>query len=53
MAEGGFDGRHVWIGHVDPVGQGAQDVLRLLQGGQRAGAEAFVARLELLQDIES
>ena len=52
MTKRGFDGRHIRIGDVDFVGQGAQDVLRLLQGGQRAGAEAFVARLELLQNVE-
>lgn len=52
-AEGGFDGEDVLVGDADAVGERTEDGLRLLEGGERAGAEAFVAGDELFEDAEA
>ncbi len=53
MAQGGFDGDDVLIGHADLVRQRAEHGLGLLERGERAGAEAFVRFLKLLQHVEA
>ena len=52
MAQGSFDGHDILIGHADLIRQRAEHVLGLLEGGERAGAEAFVAGLQLFEDVE-
>ena len=52
MAQGGLDGRDVLVGHANLVGQRAQHMLRLLERGERARAEAFMVGLQLFQDVQ-
>ena len=53
MTEGGFDGGDVWVGDPNFVGQRAEDLVAVVQGGEGAGAEAFVFGLELIEDIQA
>ena len=52
VTQGSFDGRDELIRHPNPVHQRAQHMLRLFEGGERAGTETLVGGLQLLQHIE-
>ena len=53
MAKRRLDRGDVLVGHSNLVGQRSQDGLGLLQRGQCAHAEAFVLRLQLLEQMEA
>ena len=52
MAQGRLDGRDVLVRHANLVGQRAEHMLRLLERGERAGAEALVVGLQLLEHVQ-
>ena len=53
MAQGRFNRRDVSIGHANFIRQRPEHGLALLQGGESAGAEAFVLGLKLLEHVEA
>src|SRR5947207_10166247 len=52
MSEGRFDGGNILVRDTNLVGKGAEDGFGLLEGGQSAGAEAFMLGLQLFEDVE-
>ena len=53
VAEGGLDCGNMGFRNAQPVGERAQDLVGLLQGGEGAGTIAFVTGLQLFEDVEA